>query len=342
MKGEPSILLTHQSVLYHHRPIAPVVDDIHRLASRETFFIDPSPLVVEIDVTVLLCEVAVRRETRSGGEQIAAFGCHDPRKASAVVIDIIGDYILGGTSVAQLPVFIDRAVLLIRISYDDGAVFVRRACAGEFIGGIVTVCRQRTIVGIDTQAKNRRCGVTHIGSLHGTGVRLVFRTGFMCAQYPIQCRRFVFGADISVRIGRQIVFGFIKFLLIGKCCIVAFPMVGIQCIREVLQLLAVQSVVDERLYNISPSVAAGVNLYVLRCISQSVVIADIISDLLLLGVSVVVVVESSCQNPVTIVIEREHVGVVADALQFGRIALTAFGVGSDNAIVARCSRSRQT
>ena len=155
MKGEPSILLTHQSVLYHHRPIAPVVDDIHRLASRETFFIDPSPLVVEIDVTVLLCEVAVRRETRSGGEQIAAFGCHDPRKASAVVIGIVGDYILGGTSVAQLSVFIDRATLLIRIGYDDGSVFVRRTCAGEFIGGIVTVCRQRTIIGIDTQAKNR-------------------------------------------------------------------------------------------------------------------------------------------------------------------------------------------
>ena len=68
MKGEPSILLTHQSVLYHHRPIAPVVDDIHRLASRETFFIDPSPLVVEIDVTVLFGEIALRRKIRSGGE----------------------------------------------------------------------------------------------------------------------------------------------------------------------------------------------------------------------------------------------------------------------------------
>ena len=342
MEGEPLILLTHQSVLYHHRPIAPVVDDTHRLASRETFFIDPSPLVVEIDVTVLLCEVALRRETRSGGEQIAALGRYDPCKASAVVIGIVGDYVLDGAPVAQLPVFIDRAVVFVRIRYDDGAVFVRRACAGEYIGGIVPVGCQRTIVGIDTQTKNRRCGIPHIGSLHGTGVRLVFRTGFMCAQYPIQCRRFVFGADISVRIGRQIVFGFIKFLLIGKCCIVAFPMVGIQCIREVLQLLAVQSVVDERLYNISPSVAAGVNLYVLRCISQSVVIADIISDLLLLGVSVVVAVESSCQNPVTIVIEREHIGVVADALQFGRVAQPALGVGSDNAIVARCSRSRQT
>ena len=81
------------------------------------------------------------------------------------------------------------------------------------------------------------------------------------------------------------------------------------------------AVVDEWLYNISLSVAVSANLYVLQCISQSVVIAYIIRDLFLFGVPVVVAVEGSCQNPVTIVIEREHIGVVADAFQFGRVEL---------------------
>ena len=140
----------------------------------------------------------------------------------------------------------------------------------------------------------------------------------------------------------QFIFRSVKILLMQYRFIIVPPVIVIANIRQVSKFFSIQAIVGKRLHDVLLFVATGVNLYVLRCISQSVVIAYIISDLFLLGVPVVVVVEGSCQNPVLIVVEREHSGVVTDALQFCRVAQTILGVGSNNAIVTRCSRNRET